>query len=289
MTPQERQLVDELFDRLTKLETAPRDPEAERLIAEGAQRAPHALYALVQTALVQDEALKRANARIEALLAQLEGATAAQQQPQGSFLDTMREAVFGKSEPRGSVPSVHPQGAPSSAAPPPGYQPQGGYPPQRPAPSVAPQAPYPPAGYPPAGPAFGGGGSFLGTAASVAAGAVGGGLLLDGIRSMFGHHAGFGGYDPYALGGMGGAGAPWGGENVTVINEYGNESPHGRDDLARDAGIDNVGQAADTDYNQADDAGNQPDDSYDDANYDDANADDGNFTDDNSGGDSYDV
>ena len=28
MTPQERQLVDDLFDRLSKLETAPRDPDA---------------------------------------------------------------------------------------------------------------------------------------------------------------------------------------------------------------------------------------------------------------------
>ena len=33
MTPQEQALVDELFDRLASLENAPRDPEAERLIA----------------------------------------------------------------------------------------------------------------------------------------------------------------------------------------------------------------------------------------------------------------
>ena len=43
MTPQERQLIDDLFDRIAKLETAPRDAEAERAIAAGAQRAPHAL------------------------------------------------------------------------------------------------------------------------------------------------------------------------------------------------------------------------------------------------------
>jgi len=61
MTPQEQALVDELFDRLVSLENTPRDPEAERLIADGLRRAPHAVYALVQTALVQDEALKRAN------------------------------------------------------------------------------------------------------------------------------------------------------------------------------------------------------------------------------------
>ena len=70
MTPQEQELVNELFHRLTQLESNPRDPSAERLIADGLRDAPHAVYALVQTALVQDEALKRANARIEKLQAQ---------------------------------------------------------------------------------------------------------------------------------------------------------------------------------------------------------------------------
>jgi hypothetical protein len=69
MTPQEQGLLSELFDRLAKSETNPRDLDAERMIADGLRRAPHAVYALVQTALVQDEALKRANARIDSLLA----------------------------------------------------------------------------------------------------------------------------------------------------------------------------------------------------------------------------
>ena len=76
MTPQERQLVDDLFDRLAKLETAPRDPDAERAIIDGLRRAPNAVYALVQTALVQDEALKRADAKIR----ELSGAAEPQQQ-----------------------------------------------------------------------------------------------------------------------------------------------------------------------------------------------------------------
>jgi uncharacterized protein len=38
MTPQESQLVDELFNRLAQLETAQRDPGAERLIADGLRR-----------------------------------------------------------------------------------------------------------------------------------------------------------------------------------------------------------------------------------------------------------
>jgi hypothetical protein len=50
------------------------------------------------------------------------------------------------------------------------------------------------------GPAFGSGGSFLGTAASTAAGVIGGGLLLNSIRSMFGDHAGLGGHERSAFG-----------------------------------------------------------------------------------------
>jgi uncharacterized protein len=172
MTPQERQLVDELFDRLAGLENNPRDPDAERVVADGVRRAPHAIYALVQTALVMDEALQRANARIEELQAQV-GSEEQQQQP-GGFLDSMRDAVLGRRDPRGSVPSVRAQPQFSSAPPP--YQSQGRYPPQMP-------PPYP-------GAAFGSGGSFLGTAASTAAGVIGGGLLLNSIRSMFGDHTG---------------------------------------------------------------------------------------------------
>jgi hypothetical protein len=57
------------------------------------------------------------------------------------------------------------------------------------------------------GPAFGSGGSFLGTAASTAAGVIGGGLLLNSIRSMFGDHAGLGGHERSALGSSSGSSA----------------------------------------------------------------------------------
>ena len=55
MTPQERQLVSELFDRLASLEGERRDPDAERAIVAGLDQAPNAIYPLVQTVLVQDE------------------------------------------------------------------------------------------------------------------------------------------------------------------------------------------------------------------------------------------
>ena len=170
MTPQEQELIKGLFDRLSQLESQPRDPEAARLIAQGLAGAPHAIYALVQTVLVQDEALRLANARIEELQAQT-SATAEPEQRPASFLDSMREALGG-SAPHGSVPSVRTSGGNQ----PQGQQPQPGYPRQMPL-----------SGYPGAP---GSGGSFLGAAASTAAGVIGGSLLLDGIRSMFGDHLG---------------------------------------------------------------------------------------------------
>ena len=44
MTPQERQLIDDLFDRLSKLEGSPRDRDAETAILDGLRRAPNAAY-----------------------------------------------------------------------------------------------------------------------------------------------------------------------------------------------------------------------------------------------------
>ncbi|MGC2827814.1 MAG: DUF2076 domain-containing protein [Pseudolabrys sp.] len=159
MTPQERQLVDDLFDRLARLETAPRDAEAEHAMAAGVSRAPHAIYPLVQTVLVQDEALKRADARIRELTGEDAGDPAS-----GGFLDSMRQTLTGRSRAT-SVPSVRPG---TSAQADPRWN-SGG--------TLATAAPSP-------------GGSFLGTAAASAAGVIGGALLLNSISSMFGHHGG---------------------------------------------------------------------------------------------------
>jgi uncharacterized protein len=193
MTPQEGELIRELFDRLTSLEGAPRDGEAERAIAAGLARAPHAIYPLVQTVLVQDEALKRANARIQ----ELENAGGSEEaRGGGSFLENMRGAVFGRDAgARGSVPAVSPT-VPSSG---PYEQPPSAY-------AAAP------------------GGSFLGTAAASAAGIIGGSLLLDGIRSMFGRgHAYAGAYEPVTQ-----EHSPWDNRNPADS------------DMARQAGVDDV-------------------------------------------------
>ena len=262
MTPQERQLIDDLFDRLAKLESAPRDPEAAAAIARALQRAPNAVYALVQTVLVQDEALKRANARIEELQQAAEGA---QQGQSGGFLDTMRESIFGSGSARGSVPNVPP---PSSSRPvwnsgqalPQG---QPGYPSQ--------PGPYDQGGFgQPRGGVFGGGGSsFLGTAAAAAAGMVGGSLLLGGIRSMMGggQHQAFG--DTTLFEDRGG-GSPW--------------SDQSGGSLARDAGIDDIGRSGDGGRTRLLDQANN-DDSGNDGDATDLDADDGYGNDDDGGSD----
>src|SRR5213080_2188429 len=89
MTPEERNLIIDLFDRLATLEDAQRDPDAERLIRDGLRQAPNAPYALVQTVLVQEEALKRADARIR----ELESAAPSDAEPRDtSFLGGMRDS-----------------------------------------------------------------------------------------------------------------------------------------------------------------------------------------------------
>jgi hypothetical protein len=131
----------------------------------------------------------------------------------------MRETFFGKTH--GSVPNVRP---PEIASRPvwnsgqvlqqtqsPGQYDQGSYG----QPYGAPQAP-------------GGGGSFLGTAAAAAAGVVGGSLLLGSIRSMMGGgRHGFG--DAGAMGDRAAGTSPW--------------SDQSNSDLARDAGINNIGSS----------------------------------------------
>lgn len=220
MTPQERQLVDELFDRLSKLENAPRDPDAIAAISDGLRKAPGAVYALVQTTLLQDEALKRAHNRIQ----ELEAAHAPEQAQSGGFLDTMRDTLFGSSPSRGSVPNVPPRDSrPVWNSGQAMQQPQPGYG----------QPPYGQAygqgqGYGQGAPPVGGGGSFLGTAAAAAAGMVGGSLLLSSIRGMMGggSHQAFG--------------------DTTIIEERGGGSPWSGGDqsggsLARDAGLNDIG------------------------------------------------
>ena len=267
MTPQERQLVDDLFDRLARLETSPREPDADAAIAQGLRRAPNAVYALVQTVLVQDEALKRADARIQ----ELEGA--AQQQPSGGFLDSMREAVLGPGQSRGSVPNVRPgdsaQRGPvwnsgqalGQADARMGADPRNADPRMNDPRLNDPRAGNPGGGLFGGGNAGGGGGSFLGTAAATAAGVIGGSMLMNSIRGMMG-----GGSQQQGFGNTaesGGSKMPW-------------DNSQSSGNLARDAGVNDVGKSGSGDsqrqssYDQAQaDADQDQDQDQDDGDYDD--------------------
>ncbi|MGD9839801.1 MAG: DUF2076 domain-containing protein [Afipia sp.] len=219
MTPQERQLVDDLFDRLSRVENAPREPDAEAAIMQGLRRAPNAVYALVQTVLVQDEALKHAEARIQ----ELEGGAQPQQQS-GGFLDSMRDVILGQG--RGSVPSIRPdeqRGGPVWNS----GQALGQADRYNGDPRMSDLRNDPRAGNPGGGMFGGGGGSFLGTAAATAAGVIGGSMLMNSIRGMMGggSQQSFGN-----TGESGGSKMPWG-----------NDQSSGS--LARDAGLNDIGKS----------------------------------------------
>ncbi|MET0868437.1 MAG: DUF2076 domain-containing protein [Pseudorhodoplanes sp.] len=248
MTPQERKLVDELFERLATLESRPRETDAEQAIRQGLRIAPNATYALVQTVLLQDEALRKADERIR----ELEGDGPPPQQ-QGGFLDSMRDTLFGSPRPRSSVPQT---GGDRPMGVPPGFG--TGYA----QPNAQPNA----YGQPPQAPA---GGSFLGTAAAAAVGVIGGSMLMNSMRNMLGSNHPASGQTAADLSGSNSANAsanPWGGNDASSS------------DLARQAGLDNMGQSGsgnrtglmdqqnqkeDQPYQTAD-SGDQGDDAYED-------------------------
>ncbi len=218
MSPEERQLIAGMFERIKANANAPRDQEAETFINEQIKTTPAAPYLLAQTVIVQDFALQSANQKLQQLEAQLRELQAAQaQKPATSFLG----GLFGGGAPQPPAPPARPM------PPPPGYgQPQAG-------PWGAPPPPqgYPPQGYPPQqggsaqggfGPQAGAGGGFLKGALGAAAGVAGGVLLADGIRSLFHGGAGSGlGIDSgFQRTGFGA------GEETTVVNNYYGD-PHG--------------------------------------------------------------
>ena len=67
MTPEERQMLGGLFQRVNSAAATQRDPEAESFITDAVRAAPHAPYVLAQTVLVQQQALEAAANRISQL------------------------------------------------------------------------------------------------------------------------------------------------------------------------------------------------------------------------------
>lgn len=169
MNEQEREVISDIFRRLEQVANQPRDPEAERFIAEKLRQQPYAPYAMAQAVYVQEQALANLQAENEQLRAELDQAS--RQPQQGGFLSS----IFGGGAPRPPGPAYNEPPARRAS-------PWGGSQPQQPM-----QQSY---GTP--GPWGGspmqarGGGGFLQTALSTAAGVAGGMMIANALSSAFG-------------------------------------------------------------------------------------------------------
>lgn len=221
MTPDERQLLTGLFDRMTGAAMQPRDREAEALIGDRVRGQPYAPYLLSQTVIVQEQALRAAAAKIQALEAQLQGG---QPQEETSFLGHLGKSIFGSGP---AAPQRQP-GPPAGGA---WGQGQGYAQPQPPQGGPWGGGGQGSSGYAPQSPQ---GGGFLRGALGAAAGVAGGVLAADALRGLFGGHN-----NPFGIasGGFGGGfGAP-GGETI-VNNYYGDEAGAGGQDGFSQADVD---------------------------------------------------
>ena len=182
MTPEERQLIGDLFERMRSTGLDEKDREAEALINQSVRSTPDAAYKMVQSVLVQENALQEAGYRIEDLEArvrELEDQLARsqpQQQASGGFLG----GLFGGSKSQSSQSSVPVTGQRYQQPQPQGGSPwgqqrgpmQGGY--------GQPQQ----GGYGQQPPQQAAGGGFMRSAMTTAAGVAGGMLAAGAIRDM---------------------------------------------------------------------------------------------------------
>ncbi len=227
MTPEERQMLSDLADKIAQTPAPPKDAEAEEFIRSRIGSRPDALYLMTQTVLIQNMAIEQAQHQIQELKQQ--SPQVARPSAGGSFLGTQ----------------MRPQpGAPAYGS--------GQYAPPPPPPQYAPPSP--------GGPSPGGGApSFLRGAAQTAAGVAAGALAFEGIRSLFSHP----GYGGAGFGGFGGSPI----EETVVNNYYdtppheaGQQFADSNDSsLGQDADYDNTqsddGQLQDVDYDSGDDGG----------------------------------
>jgi uncharacterized protein len=231
MSPEERQLLTGLFDRTRNAASTPRDPEAEALISDQVKAQPYAPYLIAQAVLVQEQALKAANEKLQALEAQIADMQQQQQPgrapaPAGSGFLSGLGSLFGAGNPQSAPPPPRGPGESPWQQPPQGFGQQNYGPPpsQPPWGSAAPQA-----------------GGFLKGALGAAAGVAGGVLLADSIRGLFGQHNNSLGINS----GLDKLGQNPGGETV-VNNYYENSDP--------DTGSRGNANFADSDYAGPEDA-----------------------------------
>jgi uncharacterized protein len=247
MTPEERQMLGGLFQRVNSAAATQRDPEAESFINDAVRTAPHSPYVLAQTVLVQQQALEAAANRISQLEAAQQGAE--QSEEHGSFLGNLGKSIFGGG-PSAPPPrqDSDPQAYQRAAPPPPrGYAPQG------------PQGGYPPQGYPQQpGPwgqpqAQNGGGGFLQNAASTATGVAGGVVLGNLLGGLLGGHGG-GGLFGGGANAAGLSGSGFTGSNpteITEINNYYDDKPDRGSDANFDPGTPNFDNLDDSAFDNS--------------------------------------
>jgi uncharacterized protein len=186
MSPQEKDLIVQLFERLRAAASAPRDPEAESFIRSQMSQQPYAPYAMAQTIVAQNQALAAAQERIRQLEADA---------PEPAYYGREAESGFGGQGYGGSDRYAGSQDRPMGA---PGSAPMGAPRPsgspwavnrQSEAPAAAPwggnrMAPGQMAPGQMAAPQQGGG--FLAGAMQTALGVAGGAMLFSGVSSLFG-------------------------------------------------------------------------------------------------------
>jgi hypothetical protein len=206
MSPEERDLIGGLFERMRSYGAPEKDHEADAFIQQQMRRNPDASYMLVQSVLMQEQALQEADTRAQELEAylqeledhvkhleqQLEARQAPPARSGGGFLGGgfarggTQPASFGRGAPepapeppaRGGFSTVPPvgRGQPAAQQPLPG---PGGSP-------WSARGAAPAGQQPPPQQAAAGGGGFLKSAMATAAGVAGGMMLANSLGSLFG-------------------------------------------------------------------------------------------------------
>ena len=240
MTPEERQMLGGLFQRVNAAAAAQRDREAEAFINDAVRAAPYAPYVLAQTVLVQQQALEAAASRISQLEAprtrQRRAGRGTGQFPRQSRPDDFRRRRALR--PAQAAPWTR-RAYQRAPAPPP---PQGYAPAQPPGyPSAPPQGyPPPPPNYPPQPGPWGqpqpSAGRRLPAERSLDGAGVAGGVALGNLLGgLFGGHGGGSLFGGGGVGGasLGGSGLTGNTPQVTEINNYYDDRP----DTGSDAGF----------------------------------------------------
>ncbi|WP_163882226.1 DUF2076 domain-containing protein [Rhizobium laguerreae] len=235
MSPEERQLLTALFDRVRTAAATPRDRDAEALIDQATREQPSATYYLAQAVIVQEKGLEAAANHIKELeehVRQLEAGESEHRQAEqgGGFLSS----IFGNTQTQ--------QPAPVPSNPGPWGQQSRGYDDPRGDGNARQTQQQPTGPWSQQADAPSAGGSFLRGAVGTAAGVAGGMLLANSLSGIFGNHmSSLGLGSPFGTNPLGNASAPT--EETVINNYYGNDDARQASDNTADDNDANLQQA----------------------------------------------